>query len=835
MAYPHLIPTVTSSSTYLCCFPCPNFNNRDDGVNFRSGDRKQEAMCSARIGVSVCRVLRGRDFTVRQWRVDATTDTRVVENVPARTSTVEIPVSCYQLIGVPDIAEKDEIVKSVMQLKRAEIEEGYSMDTVISRQDLLMDVRDKLLFEPKYAGNVRDKIPPKCSIRIPWAWLPGALSLLQEVGEAKLVQEISRVALQHPEAKPYIHDILLSMALAECAIAKASFEKNKVSYGFESLARAQCLLRSKASLGNMTLLSQIEESLEELAPACTLELLSMQGSPENAERRQGALAALRELLKQGLDVEASCRVQDWPCFLSQALNGLMAIEIVDLLPWDDLSVTRKNKKSIESQNQRVVIDFNCFYVVLIAHIALGFSRKRRELIKKATIICECLMASDGADIKFEEDFCLFLLGECNEAQAAEKLHQRELNSNAATRNLYSKKEVKDSGKEIKDAYGVQVQPSLEIWLKDAVLAGFSDTQDCSPSLVKFFIAEKKAPENKKDKGAQQRMPTVGHRALSAAIAMEPRDRGESLRMNSSEHLGSAVKQLAPTDLQTSLILGKNDSASNASEPSTQLKRNLGVHHTKFWEHWLVQNDVVRRIPFVVVVGCIVFITFKLSGMKVGFMGSKSKWSFSKSNTGASSFYRSIDSSCDYNVGPAYIRRNGITGIMKELLAMVKMHSRNRSVVKNPDIPCVAASLSSSETTVLRKQMPIEEAEALVKQWQAIKADALGRNHQIDNLSTVLDESMLVQWQALAEAAFAKSCYWRFVLLQLSVLKAEILLDGFGMEMAEVDAFLVEAAELVDESQSKKPNYYSTYRIRYVLKRQDDGSWRFCKGDILAPS
>ena len=102
--------------------------------------------------------------------------------------------------------------------------------------------------------------------------------------------------------------------------------------------------------------------------------------PENAERRRGAIAALRELLRQGLDVETSCQVQDWPCFLSQALNRLMAVETIDLLPWDNLAVIRKNKKSLESQNQRVVIDFNCFYMVLIAHIALGFSSKQTDLV-----------------------------------------------------------------------------------------------------------------------------------------------------------------------------------------------------------------------------------------------------------------------------------------------------------------------------------------------------------------------------------------------------------------------------------------------------------------------
>lgn len=115
----------------------------------------------------------------------------------------------------------------------------------------------------------------------------------------------------------------------------------------------------------------------------------MPHSPENAERRRGAISALRELLRQGLNVESSCRVQDWPCFLSQALMRLMAIEIVDLLPWDDLAQTRKNKKSIESQNQRVVIDFSCFYVALLAHIALGFSSKQIEWVISAHLYCNC--------------------------------------------------------------------------------------------------------------------------------------------------------------------------------------------------------------------------------------------------------------------------------------------------------------------------------------------------------------------------------------------------------------------------------------------------------------
>jgi hypothetical protein len=118
-------------------------------------------------------------------------------------------------------------------------------------------VRDKLLFEQEYAGSIKEKLPPRSSLHIPWSWLPAALCVLQEVGEEKLVLEIGQAALRRPDSRPYVHDVLLAMALAECSIAKASFEKSKVSLGFEALARAQYLLRRKPSLEKLPLLEQV--------------------------------------------------------------------------------------------------------------------------------------------------------------------------------------------------------------------------------------------------------------------------------------------------------------------------------------------------------------------------------------------------------------------------------------------------------------------------------------------------------------------------------------------------------------------------------------------------
>ncbi|KAK9204908.1 hypothetical protein WN943_015173 [Citrus x changshan-huyou] len=905
---------MTTSSNAVAIVPCSSFTCLCRSASKLYGEVKVSGLgfgverAFVRVSNPCCS--RMTHVATLRYRLNAI-DTRIVENAQTTaTATVEIPVSCYQIkvfcegntlggalreattchdgvctvqgwrsyvlnggylwgvlstlwenfflievemiIGVPNQAEKDEIVKSVMDLKRAEIEEGYTMDAVMSRQDVLMDVRDKLLFEPEYAGNIRENIPPKPSLKIQWAWLPAALCLLQEVGEEKLVLDIGRAALQHPNAKPYVHDFLLSMALAECAIAKVAFEKNKVSQGFEALARAQCLLRSKVSLGNMPLLSQIEESLEELAPACTLELLGMPHSPENAERRRGAIAALRELIRQGLDVETSCRVQDWPCFLSRALNRLMAAEVVDLLPWDDLAITRKNKKSLESQNQRVVIDFNCFYIALIAHVALGFSSRQIELISKAKTICDCLIASESIDLKFEEAFCLFLLGQGTEAEAVEKLQQLELNSNPAMRSSFSGKEKKEISGAKPSVLPVKLGTCLpsscflfsideipvltqlrEMWLKDAVLSVFPDTQDCSPSLVNFFKGEKKTPAIKKCKGPPQTPLTMSQRPLSSALASDGRDFEDShTSIKSSRHLGSAVKQLTPTDLQSPLVASKNSNGNNVSPSSAQLERGLGLQRSKVWESWLAGRNGIERIAFAAVLGCIMFLAVKLSGIR---SNSVRNLSSSQQNMQMSSFVRTTDSSLDDSLGRTCIKRHGVASRLTELIKMVKLLFRNTSDTLYSQSSCLPASLSTSNIAVTQRPMPLEEAEALVKQWQAIKAEALGPNHEVHSLSEALDESMLVQWEALADAAKARSCYWRFVLLQLTIVQADIISHGGVGEIAEIEAVLEEAAELVDESQPKNPNYYSSYKIRYVLRKKDDGTWRFCKGDIQTPS
>ncbi|KZV34784.1 hypothetical protein F511_00686 [Dorcoceras hygrometricum] len=765
------------------------------------------------------------------WRLRAATDLRSVEQSNSRNSIVqnqvpfiEIPVTCYQILGIHDQAEKDEIAKSVIHLTNTDIDEGYTEDVVVSRPNVLKDVRDKLLFEPEYAGSIKEKQPPKSSLKIPWDWLPVVLCLLQEAGEDKLVLDIGRKAMQHPCSSPFIHDILLAMALSECAIGKVCFEKNNISRGFEALVRARYLLGSKSSLCKLKLLYQIEESLEKLAPDCTLELLSMRHTPDNTERRHGAISALRELLRQGLDGETSCQVQDWPCFLNQALKELMAFEIVDLIPWNNLAVTRKNRKSIESQTQRTVIDSNSFYMVMLAHIAVGFSSRQADLINNAKLICECL-TSEGIDLKFEEAFCSLLLGQGDEATAAERLRQVEVKPYPSSQKSLQKKEIKEVS---------SAEKPLETWLKEAVLSLFPDTRDTSPSLADFFTWEKRTSGKRHNKRTVPAVSNIRHRPLAVALPSGQRDEEPVSSTVSSLHLGPAVKQLAPRDLQIPLMESKTTDGGNGSLPSTQLKRSLGSKQGDVWKFWLGVGNMLGKIIYATALGFGLIALLKLKNTLFWRAGNGTARRMDKQSADTSSLSWSADSNTDLSYQYLVTKKDGMTRKFQKFLSRL-VHSGESSEAVDLKTASLSSGLSSSMASTYRQQMSIKDAEILVKRWQSIKAEALGPNHDDHGLPEVLDGSMLVQWQTLADAAKARSCYWRFVLLQLKVTRADILKDGIGREMAEIEVFLEEAAELVDESQPKNPTYYSPYKLIYLLERQDDGSWRFCEGDILTTS
>lgn len=257
--------------------------------------------------------------------------------------------------------------------------------------------------------------------------------------------------------------------------------------------------------------------------------------------------------------------------------------------------------------------------------------------------------------------------------------------------------------------------------------------------VNFFGGDKKIFAVKKSKGSPQLAASVSKRPLPTSLSSE---RGDTLSfMDSSRHLGSAVKQLAPTDLQSPLVSSKSKSGSDGSSPSVQLKRSFGVHST---ESWLAGKKVIERITFAAVFGCVIFFTIKLSVMKSIKTKHASRLIVNQQTVEASSPAWTVDSSVRDNPSQSPVQRSSIANRLKELVSMVTKQFKNPPNARYSIGSRLPASLSTSITDVNKRPMPFDEAEALVKQWQAIKAEALGCSHQVQSLSEILDESMLVQ-------------------------------------------------------------------------------------------
>ncbi|KAJ7528825.1 hypothetical protein O6H91_15G021800 [Diphasiastrum complanatum] len=467
-----------SQNKYIQLHQCLPGENGIKGI--RTGRRKVLAM-----------VLRGID------KVTTTMDDRTPKAMGSSPALITIPVSYYQVLGLPDGASKEEIMGAYTELRTSEVDEAYTVTAVLSRQELLEDVKAKLLIDrrPKRSTWNHSLHSPAFFLSVPWAWLPGALVLLQEVGEDETVLKVGHAALQETKAHPYRQDIVIAMSLSKCSMARAAFEKGTIAAGFEDLVQAHAILNmGKDSLYGSKLLANIEASLEEMAPACTLEHLSLPSTPENKDKRAGALAALVELIRQGLSADPSCSVRDWESFLCSAVGKLSAKEIVDLLPWETLFVLRKGQDTNEAKQQRAMFNVDCLYTVLIAHIARGFSTRNPELIEIARSLADALVAAEAVDLRLERAICATLLGQADmafgwltdaagslQALASRKTQQEDSCQQA----LQFINECTASSRE-HDGELPGLCAFTEKWLHNTGLKHFADTRSCLPSLVDYY-------------------------------------------------------------------------------------------------------------------------------------------------------------------------------------------------------------------------------------------------------------------------------------------------------------------------------------------------------------
>lgn len=238
---------------------------------------------------------------------------------------------------------------------------------------------------------------------------------------------------------------------------------------------------------------------------------------------------------------------------------------------------------------------------------------------------------------------------------------------------------------------------------------------------------------------QQSIVHTNNRPISSSSVSQWRDVENSFpNSNSSQNLGNIIRRLTPSNLPSQSGTEKKKSDANSS--SVQLKRDLRINKWKISELWLARSSLVNKMKVLVVVGCISFACFKLTSTMIN-MKLFHTWIPHEASPSTSSLFSDEDLSIDKVIAPPNMKSSTNLSLKKLLLKLMR---KGRNLSGTSDMPHTVFSLSSVITAPYQKLMSVDEAEALVKQWQTIKAEALGPNYQIYRLAEILDGAMLFQ-------------------------------------------------------------------------------------------
>jgi hypothetical protein len=215
---------------------------------------------------------------------------------------------------------------------------------------------------------------------------------------------------------------------------------------------------------------------------------------------------------------------------------------------------------------------------------------------------------------------------------------------------------------------------------------------------------------------------------SSSVSPCNRTSGEQTpRLSPNSHLGEAVKQLAPTNLGLHSSMDRPVNGSGTT--SVPLRRNPGSISLRLLKLWGLTGDITGKLAYSALLGFVVYGTLKLLRFQFGHTGSPNP-----SRGSASILSLNETSEPENSFITSSIRKH-----FEKLSKMLWLHDRVYSRSKEKDKYSVPSDVA---VAVCRQTMDIQEAEALVKQWQDMKSEALGPDYVIDMLPEILDGSML---------------------------------------------------------------------------------------------
>ncbi|BDA41990.1 probable protein ACCUMULATION AND REPLICATION OF CHLOROPLASTS 6, chloroplastic [Coccomyxa sp. Obi] len=126
-------------------------------------------------------------------------------------------------------------------------------------------------------------------------------------------------------------------------------------------------------------------------------------------------------------------------------------------------------------------------------------------------------------------------------------------------------------------------------------------------------------------------------------------------------------------------------------------------------------------------------------------------------------------------------------------------------------------------------LAVEDARSLVLRWQAIKASALGGDHEVDSLDGILGERMLQAWKLRANALRKDQRHWRYDLREVTIDRVETSRDG---KRALVEATLTEGGELLAADGGVIDSYRATFTQEYEMRLCGAKGWRLVASKLV---
>jgi hypothetical protein len=787
---------------------------------------------------------------------------------------VHIPLEHYRILGVPHDSTLEQLQQAFEDRLQQLPRQQYSNAAIAARKQLLEE-SFVVLADPERRANYDQALQSaspsddgvlRHTLNLSNKQLPGALLLLQEMGDYQTILEIGRayfsqpIDLSQPPATVGAHeeDVVLAMALAYLELGREEWQQSQFENAAEALQAGLAVLEQEQRFPDIQ--AEIREDLCKLRPYRILELLN--SSAKKPALRQKGLGLLQEMLhdRGGLDGtqddHSGLNVQDFLRYIQQLREHLTTTEQQELF-------------EKEAARSSAVASYLAVYTL----IARGVSQGNPRLIQTAKELLNPL--SDRQDIAIEQGMCWLLLGQPVAAHQSvlrskdkdslaflrqysegapdlipglylytENWLQQEVypyfqelaHKRVSLQNYFNNPEIQKALSELEPGPAAMLtqakpaQTTIGQSADNAFLPSFPATVAPSPSAKTLSMGKTQpspAVHNRSKKGEPETIPAAASPHLAPELESWTRHSEDPVLnafLAGNRSAGSTVNQVPPPSagLAKKRLIGQMD-GENPTTTSQFIVEE--THYPSVHQDAAVSRSADFPPP-----------PLPTAQSSPSSLSQKGRSPARKSRkwlprllpillgagvvTGALALGRIVNNKPESPPEPMATAPAPTAGSPSPGSNPVKSASPSVAVsaapgvTGSPQVKSAAVGTASPSSAPLADDLSKENVQEIIKTWQGIKAEAKGSTYGSDRLKEILAGPILAEWQTSVAEDKANKLYSKYTLNRLEVASVK----PRGKTQATVEATVQEKRE--DYVSGKLLSQKSdTYRVLYRLERQ----------------